>query len=428
MLLRMFAGPKISVDTIDHAIVARYELILTTLEWKGIEQEGILRTKAAYGAGSIAATQGCKTVAGIGTNWSGAYSGWQLFVGDGPLYTVTITGPSTLELDRPFEGCGGGAAGYWIAQAIYELPDNCRNLRAIFPPYGGASLAVIDEDIFGELEGACLPINAATNSVTNYIPWTDGVNAATGATVQRILLFPVPVLAQGYPLKYDAVSDAFNGDSTSAGPLAFVSAAALIAGCKADLEAEKTAPRTAMIEKFEADFDKWLTGMIHIENGKRPKQRIRIDESYTQHRTQRYLRSAGGLAILRDALLDSGDALTAAPPTLQTDTFIATGNSLFTLSAIPISTPLVLVNNVLATAGTYVQAGTVLNFLAGSIPAVGAIVTVIYNPAPGSITATSFTAPTIATPVNPGTPVTPTSGMPFAFDTPGAGFDGGVWT
>ena len=375
-LLQKFAGAGISLDTIDHSMRARYELILSTMEWEGIVQDGILQTQAAYSAGSITATQGSTLVTGVGTAWTGAMSGWQLFTGPGPVYTVTITSPNTLILDRPFEALGAGV--YSIAKAIYELPGNCRTLTQVFSPADGSELDAIDQDVFGELEGSFFPIGGNC-CPTNYVPWTDGTNSQTGEIVQRILLYPPPTQAQGYPIKYDAVELSFDGTDTTDGPLAFVSAAALIAGCKADLEMEKDKPNPLKASKFEADFGKWLTGMIRVETSKHPHQRMRVDASYTQHRLARFLRSGGNVILRNSLFLASDGGLPSGAGTSKTDTFTATGAALFTLSQVPVSTPVVLVNNTLAAAGTYVQAGKVLNFLAGHIPAAGASVMVIYT-------------------------------------------------
>ena len=383
-LLRTFAGPNISVDTIDNAIQGRYELILNTLDWKGLEQSAILQTTAAYNAGGINATLGSTTVTGINTNWAITYTGWQLFQGDGPIYTVSITSPTSLELDRPFEGPSGGPA-YWIAQAVYNLPDNCRKLRSVFSPYDGSPLDPIDEDLFGELEGSFLPINGngqGTQS-TNYVLWTDGLNGQTGETVQRVLLYPVPVLAQGYPIKYDVTADGFDGESTTDGPLPFVSPGALIAGCKADLEMEKPNGSLQKSQKFEADFARWLLMAVHVENGKRPKGRMRLEDSYTKHRAERYLRS-GGPGLTQNWLLnsDNDNLATGAGTWLsETPSGVANGtNGTFLLSQAPLTPVVVSVNGALKTLATnYVASGRIVQFLAGSIPPSGAAVVTAYS-------------------------------------------------
>lgn len=367
LLLQQFAGPRISLDVIDHAIRARYELILSLMEWKGVEASGVLETQAAYNAGTITLTAGSTAVVGVGTAWSGAYSGWQLFLGSGPVYTVTITSGTTLTLDRPFEG--GPQSAYWLAQSIYQLPDNCRELRSIFSPFDGGQLPSIDEDIFGALEGSFLAINMPS---TNYVPQPDGIDAVTGATVQQILLYPVPTLAQGYPIKYDAIAVSFDGTSTTEGPLAFVSSAGLIAGCKADLELEKPNGSLAKSQTFEAAFASFFRAMLHVENAKRPAQRMIQEDQYWVHRTQRFLRS-GGPAIARNWLLNSDqDTPTTGSGTFLSETpkgAVNGTNPIFTLS-FPALTPVVVtVNGTLQLLGTnYTASGMLIVFLTGSIP------------------------------------------------------------
>jgi hypothetical protein len=292
---------------------------------------------------------------------------------------VTILSGTALLLDRAFEGVSGGA--YWIAQTLYQLPDNCRELRSIGSPRNGTDLDPIDEDEFGELEGSFLAVNSPA---TNYVLKQNGVNAATGVTVQQILLYPVPTLAQGYPITYDGVAESFDGTSTTDGPLAFVSSAGLLAGCKADLELEKENGSLSKAAAFEATFTEFFRGMLHVENGKHPDQRMRVDESYTQHRLARFLRSGGPAAGGNLALLfGAEDSLVTGAGTFKSETpsGAANGiNALFTLSCPAITPVVVTVNGALKLLGTnYTASGMLIVFLPGSIPTTGAAVLAQYT-------------------------------------------------
>jgi hypothetical protein len=378
LLLQKFAGPQISLDQIDHAINARYELILSLMNWHAIEASAVLRTTAAYSAGAITLTTGSTAVTGVGTAWTSAMSGRQLFLGNGPVYTVTILSATSLTLDRPFEGTAYGA--YWLAQTLYQLPDDCRNLRSISSPVDGANLDAIDEDVFGELEGSFLAVNEPAGS---YVPQPDGVDGQTGATVQQILLYPVPTLAQGYPIKYDAVAEAFDGSSTTDAPLAAVSSSALIAGAKADLELEKPNGSLAKAAAYEAMYAAFFRAMIHLENDKRPGQRMMLEQSYWQHRIDRFLRS-GGPVIARNVLLDSSDDdLLTGAGTFRSETpagAVNGVNGLFTLSYPALTPVIVTVNGALKLAGTnYTASGMLIVFLPGSIPAGGAAILAQYT-------------------------------------------------
>ena len=83
----------------------------------------------------------------------------------------------------------------------------------------------------------------------------------------------------------------------------------------------------------------------------------------------------------RDLLLQTtGDSLPTGAGTPRTDSFTGDGTrALFPLSQTPLTPVIVLVNNSLVNAANYVQAGIVLNFLAGSVPAAGATITVVYT-------------------------------------------------
>jgi hypothetical protein len=372
ILLQQFAGPGTKLDTIDHAIRGRYELILSAMNWKGIEGSGYLETTAAYNTGTITLTPGSTAGVGVGTSWTAAMNGWQLFLGYGPLYTATIVDGTSLTLDRPFEG--GTSGPYWLAQAYYDLPDNCRELRSVGSPVNGALLDAIDEDVFGELEGSFLAINCPA---TDYVLKDDGVDSQTGETVQRVLLYPVPTLAQGYPITFDLIGEGFDGSSTTDGPLAFVSSAAIIAGAKADLSKDAN---EAM--RWESRYEAHLNGQIHVENGKHPNERMRLESSYTRHRIQRVLRSSGPL-IARNLLLDDSADLATGAGTFKSEApagVVNGTNAIFTVSFPPLTPVIVTVNGTLKLLGTdYNASGLLIVFLGAAIPTTGQAVLAQYT-------------------------------------------------
>lgn len=295
LLLQQFA-PGVSLDAIDAAINARYGLILSLLEWKGLEKSATIESVAAITAGTCTVTQGSAAVQGQATNWTSAITGMQLLIpGNSQLYTATFVDASDLTLDRPFEGETSFAGGYTLLQSIYALPADCRTLRVITSPVTGLQLDEWTESEFADLVG--FPDMVAT--ATMYKPVTDLVDPATGyVTAQRIQLYPLPTLAQGYPIVYEQIAAGFDGVNTSAAPLPFVSDAALLAGAKAHLLAD--AKDYAGAEALEAVFQKHLTGMLHVEDRKRVARAMRMAPIYTRHRTARILRGFGGTTIIND--------------------------------------------------------------------------------------------------------------------------------
>jgi hypothetical protein len=288
LLLQQFAGNGVTLDTIDEKINSRYSLILAKMDWHGLEVDGILQTTAAYRTGSVAVTEGSTAVTGIGTAWTSALSGRQFLVWFGEPYNVTILSPTSLTLDRPYEGVTSPGVGYWLGQMLYQLPDNCRNLKQIRSPWTGLEIPAMDELDFGRLEGSPL----VDGPVQRYVPRPDGVNAQTGNPVQQIMLWPLPSWAKGYPITYEATGEGFDGDSTTDGPLPFVSDAALLAGCKASLCLEIPG-KLNQAAGFEAEYQMHLNGMLHVETSKKPYPRVRMDAQYTRQNIQRVIRGLG---------------------------------------------------------------------------------------------------------------------------------------
>ncbi len=295
-LLQKFASGA-SLDTIDHAMNARYERMLSLLNWKGLEKTAVLETVAAVTAGTVTVASGSTSVVGTGTGWDATAIGKQLILpGSAELYGVTGVNAATqtLTLDRPYNDPDGltlAASDYQLVQSVYALPADCRSIRNIESPLSGRALIERSEAWMRTLVGW----PAATGCVEYYSPVADAIDPASGAFLARqIQLYAVPTLAQNYALQYEALAAAFDGVTTAAGPLAFASASALIAGAKADLELEKPSPNLPLSASFETRFEAHIQSMIHLENDRQGPQEIRMDPHFTRHRIARVWRSLGG--------------------------------------------------------------------------------------------------------------------------------------
>lgn len=205
-------------------------------------------------------------------------------------YTITVNSPTTITLDRPFEDAE--ATGYWIVVPYYNLPDNCRSLKIIANPRSGIALDTMSNVEFARLEGT--PVAWGAQAGTKYVLMPDSIHTVTGETVQQIFIYPIESGQYGYPITYEQQAEAFDGTNTADGPLDFVSDFALLAGCKADLAKDAT---EAM--KWEASFQAHFTGMLHIENTKKPPEPMRMAPQYTRHRLTRLLRNIGGSYLSR---------------------------------------------------------------------------------------------------------------------------------
>lgn len=288
-LLLQQSFPGVSLDTIDEKINARYAMILGLEDWKGIEKKGWLETVAAITTGTINATQGSTAISGVGMTWTDSITGMQLLVDGSPkLYTATYVDATDLTLDRPFEDDSVSAGGYNLIQSIYALPDDCRQLRVIQNPYSGLALSEMTALEFAQKVG--LPTLQGTAS--SFIPQPDTTDPGNGQAAQAIQLYPLPTLAQGYPLLYEQAAPGFDGVSTNAGPLNFVSDAAILAGARADLCGDKE--NYAGAEHWEGVYQKHLLTMIHADIDRRESHEITMDPAYTRHRAWRLLRQLGG--------------------------------------------------------------------------------------------------------------------------------------
>jgi hypothetical protein len=385
LLLQQFSGPGISLDTIDEKINSRYGLILALMNWQGLEVKSSIQSVAAYTTGTITLTEGSTAVTGTGTAWTSALNGLQLVLpGSGNWYTVAIVDGTHLALDRPYDPFVTGdppvTLGYAIAQTVYPLPANCRQMRMIQHPFTGIALGEMTELEFGQLEGFAMTGDPAAK----YILQPPGQDPVTGAPVQRVMLYPIPLRAHNYPLLYEEKAPGFDGQNTSEGPLDFVSDAALLNGCMADLELQKTTPNMAKVAAFQALFQEHFTGMLHVENHKRPPRPLTMGDQYTRHRLRRLLRSLGPNTAWGGLLFESGDSLVqGGAGTWTTETPAGTvdgSNTLFTLAHLPLTPVVVTVNNVVRVLNTnYVSAGAIINFLSGSVPQIGDAVAAYYS-------------------------------------------------
>lgn len=112
--------------------------------WEAFYSGGPTSITSLAGSGSVSVTHNSATVTGVGTNWTAAqFASGYLWIfnppaalqppsnaqGDPAYYTVTFVNPTTLTLDRPYEGRTGTDKGYvfgtgnfvgWGAQPFME--------------------------------------------------------------------------------------------------------------------------------------------------------------------------------------------------------------------------------------------------------------------------------------------------------------------
>lgn len=119
-LLRVPLAP---VPLVQQAINVAYRRAVRGFRWNAQRATGEFFVPAPYATGTVTLTNGSTAVAGVGTTWTSAMTGWQLVVGGlAPFYTFTQTSATTGTLDRPFEAAADGSGLAYSLQLIYAQP------------------------------------------------------------------------------------------------------------------------------------------------------------------------------------------------------------------------------------------------------------------------------------------------------------------
>jgi hypothetical protein len=301
-LLLTQENPGLSDDLIDGKMNARYEQILRANDWSGAKAHVTLRTTAAYQSttDTVTFTVGSTAVTGVGTNWQSSQSGLQMFKpGDTVVYTATVNSTTSITLDRPYEGLDGDAPGiayassaYVLMQNVYTMPANCGGVISILDPVTGEPMAELSQVNFDQSVG---PVTVLANpDCWSPYDWTP---EGTEQTTRQVKLYPSPLYARGLPVSYRFAALGFDGVSTSARPLSWVSDKLLLDGANADLclhrakLAENPGPLLQVARALEAEFELGLAQLEkkeHMQDS--PKVAFRMASRFTRHRAARVTR------------------------------------------------------------------------------------------------------------------------------------------
>jgi hypothetical protein len=296
-------APGVSQDLIDGYLNERYEQLLEACKWVGRNYHAMVQTTAAYQSttDSVNLTVGSNAVTGVLTTWTAAATNGMTFYapGDTVVYTFTWLTATSGTLDRPYEGNGTDApgtqyanAGYVFMQDIYQLPADVDTIIEMLNPVTGFPLERMSNE---QLDRAC----GTRTLVQDPVAWAlyDDTNEnISPPPVHQVRFYPPPLNARGIPLEYAHVANGWDGSSTNAGPLPFVSSSALLAGCRASIEtylASKTegaaaAAHTNASKTYLLEWNVEYNRLLLVEfSQRRKKLPMRMASRFTRHRVGR---------------------------------------------------------------------------------------------------------------------------------------------
>jgi hypothetical protein len=282
------SAPGISLDLVDEFLNTRYARVLDHKQWSWLEAVAYIETTAPYQSSTdtVTVTQGSANVVGTGTSWTSDLNGQKFqVVSDGPFYTFTVIDATHATLDRVYESSSASGVGYRLFRNAYALPADFKSVMDEESADDGFDLTRMDELGLGASVGFRDQIG--TPAVYAITPSPVSLD---GGTSWQIEMFPIPAYAKGYPLHYQRAAPAFDGTTTAAAPLPFVTDAVLLAGARADIFAHLGDFNKAKYN--EGKFADELSAMVRADALKAPKPVIAMAPRFTRHRLRRLLRNS----------------------------------------------------------------------------------------------------------------------------------------
>lgn len=283
LLLKQDAG-TVSDDLIDGYLNTRYGDVMDRYPWKGLEVEGILQTTAAYQGGSASVTQGSAAVAGTGTTWTPAMSGLRFqALGAYAVYTFTYVSATSGTLDRNYEDESNATAGYWLFQDEYALPAATKTVLSVVSPWTGLPLEELTK---GQVLAPVFRPGYPGTPEAYALAADSNENAPP--VLHTLQFYPPPLVARGYPLRYQKATAGFGGTNTASAPLPFVTDNVLLCGCRADIKKKLKDYAGAQIE--EQAYDRAVMTMIKLDVIRRGTAAPQTAGVFSNYRLRRVIR------------------------------------------------------------------------------------------------------------------------------------------
>lgn len=132
------------VRTINRTCQEVWNSFRWTFRWRNYR----IVTDVDYTTGSVSATNGSRTVTGVGTGFTSKHVGWHInFDADSiqNFYKVrAVTSSTQLELDVPYQGTSGTQKVYHLRHFDYTLPSEPWDLASVIVTYDRRTLALME--------------------------------------------------------------------------------------------------------------------------------------------------------------------------------------------------------------------------------------------------------------------------------------------
>jgi hypothetical protein len=279
--------PGVDLTLVNGWIIDAYDQILAKRQWSGLETTGFVQVPGAYRTGSINVTAGSTAVTGTSTVWDAGMTGRKIRALErNEWYTIAVSGPTDLTLDRPWEGATETLLPYSIFVNTFLLPVNVRVLNGVVNSTLGAEMQSIDK---ADLNLAS-PNRLGLGTPMFYAigPYEAVFTSVPPPQYKQVEVYPAPDQATTFQFFATSAVAAFTGTNTSDSPAVWVSDALIMAGARVKA-LHHTKDYTGERFAIEA-FDRLMETMDSSENSRIGPQQLRMAGRYTRHRVARNVR------------------------------------------------------------------------------------------------------------------------------------------
>jgi hypothetical protein len=274
--------PAVDADVRQGIINDRYTQILDRLPWSRLDAETVVQTVAQYNTGTIATTNGGTALVLTGGTFTTQMSGRQIHLdGRTEAYTFTFTGATTGTIDRPYEGDSNATAGFILSQSILTLPSTVRIVRSL----RNLSVPIPIEKRDRASADVTDPARVLVGPPVRWSQWQDGT---TAPLPMQIELWPAPDKVYSILLSVTSEQSTFAASDTGVALLPWTRPAALMAGCRADLNMLPAIGNLSLGEAHELLFEKRLGEMVNEEARRQGGSQMVAQNAYTRYRTRRW--------------------------------------------------------------------------------------------------------------------------------------------